>query len=183
MNDFSLIQTHYQNCFHNTARTMQWQQGPMSSLVMDFKILLFAPTESRNFWTYATRGMSQQGDSVPIELHLFSPIETEAHVELLTVIAHYHLSGEYLNLGHTVNFGRPWLPKSRCTHGLISLPFLDGPKLEWLESGSRRIRFLWLLPITAGEVEFVKQHGVDALETEFEQQQFDYLDALRESVV
>jgi len=127
--------------------------------------------------------MSQQNDSPPLELHIFSPVESNSHVELLTGIAHYHLTGAYLDVGHTVNFGREWLPKSACDHGLISLPYLDGPKLEWLQLGENRVRFLWLIPITKHELEFKKAHGLKALEDRFEKRQVNYIDPQRQSVV
>ena len=127
--------------------------------------------------------MSQESDSEPIELHLFSPVESPAHVELLTAIAHYHRTAARLGVGHTVNFGRPWLPGSRCTHGLISLPYLDGPTLELLSGNDVTVRFLWLIPITPRELEFKKERGLDALERRFEEAEFRYLDPRRESVV
>ena len=80
-----------------------------------------------------------------------------------------------------MNLGRPWLPGSSCTHGLVSLPYLDGPDLEWLQHA--RIRFLWLVPITERELEFKKTHGLEALEERFEAKQFDFLDPRRPSVV
>jgi hypothetical protein len=86
-----------------------------------------------------------------------------------------------MSLGHTVNFGQPWLPGSRCTFGLITLPYLDGPKLEWLEEP--RVRFLWLIPLTESERRFKKECGLDALEGKFEEQKFNYLDPARQSVV
>jgi len=133
---------------------------------------------------YATRCMSQLEDEERLELHLLTRRDDDlapALVELLTVTAHYHRTGSSLGLGHTVNFGRPWRPGSACTHGLISLPYLDGPRLEWLLEP--RVRFLWLVPITASELLFKKQHGLEALEERFEAAQFDFLDPLRASVV
>lgn len=178
-----LIREHYEKCWKAKAETVRWQDGPAWQLPPSFGVLVVAPTENRKMWTYATCGMSDQGDAEPLELHLFSPVQSELHVELLTVAAHYHLTGSYLNLGHTVNFGRPWLPESSCDHGLISLPYLDGPSLEWMDNGERKIRFLWLIPITANEVAYKKQHGLDALESRFEAINFDYLDPTRRSVV
>jgi len=134
-------------------------------------------------WTYATCGMSNQSDATPVELHLFSISRCLEHVELLTAIAHYHLTGVYLDLGHTVNFGRPWMPGSKCDHGLISLPYLDGPSLEWAMIKERKTRFLWLVPITAKERSYKKQHGLEKLESLFEEKSLNYLDATRESVV
>lgn len=101
------ISAHYQETWGRSAQTARLQKGPISELPPGFHLLLYPPTTRRRKWTYATCGMSEQPDAPAIELHLFSPTENEAHVELLTAIAHYHLTGDYLNLGHTVNFGRP----------------------------------------------------------------------------
>jgi hypothetical protein len=101
-------------------------------------------------------------------------------IELLTVVAHFHRTGERLGMGHTVNFGRTWLPCATCTHGLLSLPYLDGPRLEWLQKP--RVRFLWLIPLTADEVAFKKANGLNALEEKLEASGFDYLDPQRASV-
>lgn len=183
MTDPVSIVSHYERIWGKKGEPLYWNQGPTWQLPADFHVLAFAPSSKREMWTYATCGMSQQGDATPIELHLFSPTPTDQHVELLTMIAHYHLTGDYLDAGHTVNFGRPWLPGSICDHGLLSLPYLDGPNLEWLEAGDRKIRFLWLIPITPDEIEFKKQRGLEALEARFEKYNFDYLDPSRKSVV
>jgi len=45
------------------------------------------------------------------------------------------------------------------------------------------VRFLWLLPITAGEAAFARTRGVDALEDLFERERIDTLDVQRRSVV
>lgn len=67
-----------------------------------------------------------------IELHIKSPVQSTSLVELLTVVAHYHCTATSLGVGHTVNFGRSWLPDSLCSYGLVSLPYLDGSPLEEL---------------------------------------------------
>ena len=177
------IRAHYEGCWTEKSESTQWQLGPMQQLVPEFTTLRFPPTRNRKMWTYATCGMSSQADAPPIELHLFSPFQTESHVELLTAIAYYHMTGAYLDLGHTVNFGRAWLPESKCMHGLISLPYLDGPKLEWLSENGQKVRFLWLLPITDEELKFKLAHGLDALEDNFQNRPFDYVNPSRPSVV
>jgi len=129
--------------------------------------------------------MSQPTVEFPIELHLFSPTQSHQHIELLTTIAHYHRTGHPLNLHHTVNFGRPWLPGSLCDHGLISLPYLDGPRLELLQLSDSKhpIRCLWLLPITQSERDFKVELGTEALEQKFQSANFNYADPHRPSVV
>jgi len=98
---------HYESVWLGPVVAKAWRRGPVQDLRTWFRILEFAPTKSRGFWTYATCGMSEGTDRDAIELHLFSPAADEAHVELLTVIAHFHLTGTALGLSHTVNFGRP----------------------------------------------------------------------------
>jgi len=143
------ISSRYSSFWQSTPTPKIWKHGPIHDLPPLFRVLEFAPS-SRNLWTYATCEMSQPTDEFPIELHLFSPTQSDQHIELLTTIAHYHRTGHPLNLHHTVNFGRPWLPGSLCDHGLISLPYLDGPRLELLQLSDSKhpIRCLWLLPIT-----------------------------------
>ena len=159
--------------------------GPVHELPSDFVVLEFAPTSSRDMWTYATCCMSQPSDSTPIEIHLFSPVQCDSHVELLTAIAHYHRTGRALALGHTVNFGRPWLDGSGCEYGLISLPYLDGPDIEIvrLQQGGQIVKCLWLIPITESERNYKKQFGLESLEVKLDDANLAYLDPYRRSAV
>jgi hypothetical protein len=108
--------------------------------------------------------MSPASDSPRLELHLLAAAPADAHVELLTVLAHYHLTGSRLGLHHTVNLGRPWLPGSRCDRGFISLPYPFGTVLEHASLGASQVRCLWLIPVTAEEVEHKRRFGVESLE-------------------
>lgn len=176
-----LLKSHYLSVWKATFRSYSWKKGPFHELPAQFRVLVF--DRSAEAKAYATVCMSQPEDESRLELHLLANAETEDReelVELLAVIAHYHRTGRRLDLGHTVNFGRAWLPGSSCTHGLVSLPYLDGPSLEWMETP--RARFLWLIPITPQELEFKKRHGLEALEARFEEANFAYLDPLRKSV-
>ncbi len=115
---------------------------------------------------------------------MFSKVQTSGIVELLAVTAHYHRTGHALDLGHTVNFGRPWMPGSSCDYGLLSLPYLDGPSLEHYKITEREsVRFLWLIPITPLELKYKQRLGLEALEEAFEKSRFDYSDPKRVSVV
>jgi Suppressor of fused protein (SUFU) len=177
-----LLESHYLSNWQVAFRSHLWKKGPIHELPSPFRVLVF--DRSAEAKAYATICMSQPEDESKLEVHLFARAEGEDHeelVELLTVVAHFHRTGAPLDLGHTVNFGRAWLPGSSCTHGLLSLPYLDGPSLEWMETP--RVRFLWLMPVTQQEVEFKKRHGLEALEDRFEGTGFDYLDPLRKSVV
>jgi hypothetical protein len=159
------------------------ERGPTHELPPGFHVLEFPPTDKSFMWVYATSGMTPREDAEALELHLFSREPSDLHVELLTVIAHYHCTSTRLGLGHTVNFGRPWVAGSECDHGLVSLPYPYGPRLEWLRTEARALRCLWLIPITKAERDFKTQHGLEALENRLEQTRFDFLDARRPSVV
>ena len=127
--------------------------------------------------------MSVVDDSEKIECFIFVPFpEDDAICELLTIVSWYHRTGARLGLGHTVNFGRPWLPSSTCDYGLLSLPYLDGPNLEWLDAEGIKTRFLWLIPITAQERNFKIAQGLEALEARFEASGFDYANPYRDTV-
>jgi Suppressor of fused protein (SUFU) len=176
---------HYVACWDGEPVVKRWKRGPFWELPAAFCVLEFPPGRVRQMWTYATCAMSLPTDDARLELHLFSPVQNEGLVELLTVVAHYHRTGASLGLGHTVNFGRPWLPQSACDHGLISLPYLDGPRLEEFHSqaGGGLVECLWLVPITRAERQFNIDHGLEALERRLEAAKFNYLDPLRASVL
>jgi hypothetical protein len=126
--------------------------------------------------------MSAKDQPAPLELFLYSPTAADSHRELLSAVAAFHQQEAPLSVGHTVNFGRPWLPGSLARYGLVSLPYLEGPALEWLRRpGEPAIRFGWIIPITAAERNFKMSHGLEALETVFDKG-FDYLNPGRPSV-
>ena len=177
------IEDHYQKVWGVAAEPCPFSAGPIGQLPVGFSVLKFPPHDKRNMWTYATCCMSQQADQTPIELHMFSPAESDEVVELLVVTAHFHRTAAKLNLGHTVNFGRPWVRSSVCEYGLVSLPYLDGPSLEDLAIGREMLKFYWLVPVTKAEVDFKMRYGLESLEVEFDKAGFDYLNPGRQSVV
>lgn len=152
----------------------------MKTVNADFCIVEFPPHGERNMWTYATLGMSHFKQP-SIELHLFSSEQDYSLVELLTVIAYYHIVDKQLDLGHTVNFGRPWQGNSSCAYGFISLPYLDGPELESVEKYS--VKCCWLIPITKEERNFKAEYGIESLEEKFETVGLNFIDINRESAV
>lgn len=177
----SFIASHYKKFWGTNPKLLRWELGPTHELPSGFGVLEFPPVK-KGAWIYATCCMSQPEDKSPLELHMYSPCQYAEHVELLTAIAHYHRTGDCLGLGHTVAFGRPWIPGSACDHGLVSLPYLDGPDLEIAEFSQAKLQFCWLIPITKEEREFKKSYGLDALEQRFETASFNYLDPKRRSV-
>lgn len=177
-----VIKEHYQSHWGEFTE-YTFSAEPICKLLPQFCILKFYPNEKRNSYTYATCGMSANDKEQGLELFILAPDENDFLIEMLATAAHYHASGNTLDLGHTVNFGCPWYDGSECDHGLISLPYLDGPSLEWLHNDTADIRFLWLIPITKEEREYKKGNGTEALESLFEKNSFNYTDPFRKSVV
>ncbi len=178
------IRKHYESTWNQPARTIEFHKGPIHELPASFSILRFDPSEKRKMYAYATCGMSLGKNSQPLELHIFSPSQAdEPHALMLTSIAHFHVTATSLGIGHTVNFGMPWCKGSLCSYGLITRPYLDGPKLEWLDNGKSKVQFLWLIPITEAEREYKKTYGMEALENALEKASFNYLSPMRRSVV
>lgn len=176
------ITSHYIKAWGGQPNTKRHNNGPIRNVAPDFSILEFPPEGTRKVWIYATCGMADITKSESIELHLRTYHKHSSHIETLAAIAHYHLTGEPVGVHHTVNLGRPWLPDSLCTHGYVSLPYLNGPSLEYGEFQCKPVRFLWLIPITENELKYKKLNGAEALELLFEKPGFDYNDPMRPSV-
>lgn len=176
---------HYCGIWGECSYQASWKKGPVQALPPDFRLLVFSPTEQRSTWIYATVGMSRKGDDDPVEIHLHSPVETQDHLELLTAVGHYHHTGHRLGLGHTINFGRPWLPMAAASYGVITLPYLDGPTLERCldEDATLLTQCYWLIPITKSEREYIKKRGLEAMEKLFETQDIQYADPARKGLV
>jgi hypothetical protein len=173
----SSLSEHYRRAWGGHAYEAWWRKGPANQLPPSFRVLVFEPTRERGLWVYATDGMSETDNHPGVELHLLSPAEYSGHIELLTVVAHYHRTGHPLDTpGSTVFFGREWMPGSQLTYGLISRPYRDGPSLECLvdPTGALCVNCYWLLPITKSERDFKKQFGLEKLEALFDEHGLEY---------
>lgn len=177
------IEQHYVRLWGAIEERFTPEASRENEFLPGFSICAFSPNQKHDFWRYATVGMSDHRAAHPLELHLFARENNPRMAELLTMVSHFHLSGSRLGLSHIVNFGEPWLDSSLCTWGFISLPYLDGPHFEWLNRGDHGVRFLWLIPITEAERNYLKQKGVEAFEEKLEEADFDYLDPARECVI
>ena len=178
------LHQHYVSYFKAPGCKKVLDKGPKEKLHPDFNILEFAPNKIHNFWTYCTVGMSVDSEEENlIDLFIYSPRQDVALIELLTVAASYHRNVLPLDLNHTVNIGQPWLGDSKCDHGFISLPYLDGEQLEILKLGDRIVNCYWFIPITEKERDFKIESGVEELENLFEDKQLDCLNPDRKELV
>lgn len=147
------------------------------------QIAEFRPSQQCPYWTYSTIGMTEPSASDLLEIYLQVQVPSALHVELLAVVAHYHQTGRRLGLGHSVSFGRAFVPGSACASGYLSLPYAYGPSLEWARLSGREVRVLWLVPLHESERRCLVESGVDALESRLEASAFNYLDPMRPAVV
>jgi hypothetical protein len=174
------LRQHYETYFGLVGKKMMLDKGPREKLHSEFYVLEFTPNQKHNMFCYCTVGMSvdRLADDA-IELVVYASKSDNALVELLTVCASYHRNFLPLNIHHTVNIGQPWLDDSKCDHAFISLPYLDGEKLELFNFEGRETHCYWLIPITKEERDYKIENGCEVLEQLFEEKQLDYLNPNR----
>lgn len=145
-----------------------------------------APKLSADPWIYVSDGARTvpTTDGQRLEFVLESAAADPIHIENLAMVANFHADPKYrVGVGRVIAIGRPWMADSACDHFLVSLPYPFGPEFERTRVGERPVRLLWLLPITASEATFAREHDPDTLEERFEEAGFDVLDVHRSSVV
>lgn len=148
-----------------------------------FRVLRFSPGPRYNLYAFVSLGASALRDEEGgLEFAIFSEHNSSRFVELVTMTAHYHKS-HCLGVGHTVPVGEPWVQGSTCNHYLVSLPYPLGPEFEVCCTKSSHVHMLWLLPITEQERDYKVQHGLEALESLFDEKALEYWDFRRESAV
>ena len=163
----------------------RWKSEKVARLNPLFHVLELGPGPRLPAWTYVTSGAGRQApdNGRRLEFVLCAREPSERHVQLLYMTAHYHLTGETLDVGHTFSIGEPWVPGSSLDCVMVSLPFPFGPALEVFEHGDHQAHLLWLTPISSAERAFARRTGVNDLEALLESEQVDFLDPDRQSVV
>ena len=159
------------------------KDSAMHALDPAFRVLEFSQLPDRPEWAYATCGMSLAKDPKPIEIHLFSLKRDRKLVDLLSSIAYGYRNGDAMEVNDIVNFGRPWHKNSICTHGLVSLPYPDGSKMEVERILGKNTFFYWMIPITEREADYKKNCGIYDLNLLFDEPPLDYMNIRRRSVV
>lgn len=179
-----VLSRHYDAVWGQGSTSLIWEYGPVDKLNDDFSVQEFPPGDRIGMWVYATSGMSSHmaKEGEPVELHMFSCRQDRGLAELLTSVAYYHKLVAKLNLHHTVNFGQPWQDNSRCDHGFISLPYINGPALMDCAYLGGNIKCYWMIPVTENEVAFKIKYGAEALEAIFDREALDYPDPGRNDV-
>ncbi|WP_031154013.1 suppressor of fused domain protein [Streptomyces xanthophaeus] len=182
------LETHVRSFFAGHAVTVDdYDLGfGRRGAVPGLRILTVSPGPRADSWAYVTAGCWSTGETGEngghgLEFVLTAPARDERFADLLAMTAYYH-AGHRLDLGHSLPIGEPWLAGSHCDHLLISLPYLHGPGLEQCPLQDGHARILWLLPVTAAEMAYRREHGHEALEQLFDEQGMAPTDPRRPSV-
>jgi hypothetical protein len=178
------LQRHYEDHFDIEGNRMLPGPGTNYLLHRDFYVLEIPPNNRHNMFAYCTVGMSADRlDENLTELFVYSPVANPALVDLMAHCAHYHRNRLPVRTHNTIGIGRPWLENSKCDHGFISIPWLDGRRLELFDFDGYAIRVNWFIPITKDERNYRLKYGCEALEQLFEQKKIDYLNPARKCLV
>jgi Suppressor of fused protein (SUFU) len=183
-----VIERHLRGFFrgHRKIHFRAWP-GPIETRLPGFRVMVIPPGRRTGLWTYVSLGAHVVGANEHAnEFFLLAPEASDAHVELVTMVAFYHAHGDLrsrLALGHTVPIGRPWLAGSECDCLLLSKPYPFGPALELCDHPGGHTQILWLLPITDRERAFRFEHDLEALEQRFDEVGLEYWRPDRASVV
>lgn len=154
-----------------------WNHGRILNELPSFHVFRISPKKGNEPWIYISSGI---GEIIGKEFVISSPVETHEHIETLVMLASACFNKVVdAHIGKVINIGRPWLEGSQFSNLLISLPYPYGRKLEIMDA----IQFLWLLPISDKEKEFLYPHSLDELETLFDEYGIDYLNPNRKSVI
>ena len=180
------VHRHVDGFFDKHERTRcDFAEGQIQRVAPGFHVIQIAPGPRLRNWTYVSVGagfVAAEGRRRS-EYIIVAQEKSARHVALLAMTAHYHLTGEALDVGHTFPLGEPWLPGSSLDQMLVSLPYPFGPELEIVKADGVHLDILWLLPITKAEREFKRATGAEELEEKFEAAKIRFWDPHRASVV
>jgi hypothetical protein len=171
---------HYESHWNAGATLVRMTKGPVGDLPPQFVVAELR--RDPDSWAYATVGLSFAGRG-RFEVFILSATQDRKNVELLYALSHFHITGEPLGFGHTVNLGRSLVAESPLEYGLLSAPYMEPEGFDVLSLEAGEVWFAWLLPITEAERDFKIAQGIEALENALEAARVDYLNPFRPSVV
>lgn len=183
---FGAVREHYARFFTKHAIEVVPAASRARTLLPGLDVAIIDPGPRTRAWTYATIGASQSREGAhACEFFVLSGERDDSLLELVSMAAFYHATGGTyrLGVGHLVNIGHPWREGSSCKRLLVSRPYTFGPELEICADEHGHLHVLWLLPITDDEREYALAHGVEALESLFEDVGLAYLRVDRASAL
>jgi hypothetical protein len=169
---------------NNTQEAFTWDKGPISDRIPGFHVRRVTPNAATEPWVYVSIGASTVVNKYGNEYFILSPIESARHIETLAMVAHFQsFEAHTAGVGDTLNIGHPWLHDSPFDHLVVTMPYPYGPNLEIAPKSANDARFLWLVPISAAEAEFIRNSGFDRFEDLIEESEVDVIDPHRRDLV
>lgn len=123
------------------SRVHSFDRGPVQRVLPGFHVIEIDPGAKHGLFTYVSvgAGFSDEPGQSSLEFLVAAEQPSARHVELLAMTAHYHRTGERLDVGHTFPIGEPWLEGSTLEHMLVSVPYPYGPDLEVMDAGDYHV--------------------------------------------
>ena len=179
------LRAHVRHFFQHSEIVELHSDGPIAETNEHFAVMRVAPTSPTDLWTYFSVGAwaARPEDDPGVEFVLTLAGSDERAVDLLAMSAFYH-EQHPLGWGQLLPIGEPWLAGSHCVDFLLSTPYAFSPDLQTCHvSDERRVDFLWLLPVTEAESDFMHDNGQEALESRFDEVGLEYWDVQRASAI
>jgi hypothetical protein len=121
----------------------------------------FGPEPNRQFWTYLTSGMSENGQGLSskkifTELLFYSKEQSLWAIDLLTMLSTYPFEySETFSPGDTLPLAGPIRPNSKLTSLVLLEPFLEDSYFQNMDVLGTSVDILWVFPITERELELI----------------------------
>ncbi len=193
MNYTKAREVHYEKFFGQ----MTWPvMHPTDSKQPHIDIYQFAPTADRPYWVLITGGMSDLQQHIPnkfvgkiaprAEILLYSAEPKPWMFNVLKRLAEMPFDDKtFLHWWHTVPNGKRMTDEpSELTNFLFLPPCCEGAEFGTFHLGDDRVDFLWMMPITDGELNYMLKYGAEALEDLFEKANMSpMIDEKRSSLV
>jgi len=159
------------HAFFGRKSTVMHELQPLAPHV---DVYIFEPEGPRTFFTLVTGGMSDIPMNAPenvdirrAELILYAKEPKERYVELMRWLAHLvHDQRTWFTPGSTMTNGQPPSPifegsDADCYFFMPSPLEPDNTLAEKLRIERETVTFLWLVPVTMAECEFIRNNGAD----------------------
>lgn len=140
---------------------------------------------------YSTIGLSeysidQIADDLPLRIEMVGACASgfECFPNILGSCAFNIINTKYKCYPGAIfqNVVKYYMPNSSMKHILFMPPFLWEEELTTLSFNDKKVAWLLAVPISDMELEYAIKHGIDALETLFEETQIDIFDLERKPV-
>lgn len=169
---------------------------PIDAIEPHVDVYQFPPYGERDMWTLVTGGMSDLAQNVPddeeewvskrTEIFMYVEEPKDWMLDILKGLGEMPFHDfTFLHWYHSIPNGMPMTEEpSLLTNFLFLPPYCEEEDFNEFFLHDEKVDFLWLFPITDGELAYKMEHGADALFERFEEAGLSLaVDEQRKSVV